>query len=223
MTVSRPLSSRQRAAHSLHFRGGFFFCPFLLDLFTFLFVCLFHFTVFNGKIKQRIDQIVAGTIRLLRKPVKLFHQFLPDPYGKHLVTILALHAFFCNNELIFHKNHLIIIFPCFIVKIYVIIINITYVNKEIAMICTFFGHRDTPPEIQASLREVILHLIETQGVHQFFVGNQGSFDAMACSLLSGFEQTHGIKFPALPSEDPRRRTKSAPRPCSGSFCPRSFS
>ena len=74
------------------------------------------------------------------------------------------------------------------------------------MICTFFGHRDTPPEIQASLREVILHLIETQGVHQFFVGNQGSFDAMACSLLSGFEQTHGIKYETVLAYFPKKES-----------------
>ena len=62
------------------------------------------------------------------------------------------------------------------------------------MICTFFGHRDTPTEIKAPLRQVILDLIERQGVQQFYVGNHGSFDAMAHSLLAELEQSHGIRY-----------------------------
>ncbi len=76
------------------------------------------------------------------------------------------------------------------------------------MICTFFGHRDTPPEIKNLLWLVISELIEKQGVKRFYVGNQGNFDAMAHSLLAEFEQTHGIEYEIvlayLPKqEDPR--------------------
>lgn len=60
--------------------------------------------------------------------------------------------------------------------------------------CTFFGHRDAPPGIKASLRQVLSDLIERQGVKQFYVGNQGSFDTMARNLLAEFEQTHGISY-----------------------------
>ena len=60
--------------------------------------------------------------------------------------------------------------------------------------CTFFGHRDAPPGIKASLRQVLSDLIERQGVKQFYVGNQGSFDTMARNLLTEFEQTHGISY-----------------------------
>ncbi len=60
--------------------------------------------------------------------------------------------------------------------------------------CTFFGHRDAPPGIKSSLRQVILDLIERQGVKQFYVGNQGSFDTMARNLLAEFEQTYGISY-----------------------------
>ena len=79
------------------------------------------------------------------------------------------------------------------------------------MICTFFGHRDTPPEIKTLLRQVISELIEKQGVRRFYVGNQGNFDAMARSLLAEFEQTHGIRYEIvlayLPrQEDPLRDT-----------------
>ena len=72
------------------------------------------------------------------------------------------------------------------------------------MICTFFGHRDAPPKIKPALRQVLLDLIERQGVRQFYVGNQGNFDAMARSLLAELEQSHGIRYEIvlayLPSE-----------------------
>ena len=47
------------------------------------------------------------------------------------------------------------------------------------MTCTFFGHKDAPQEIRPLLRDVLLDLIEHQGVTQFYVGNQGSFDRKA--------------------------------------------
>ena len=62
------------------------------------------------------------------------------------------------------------------------------------MICTFFGHRDAPPKIKPALRQVMLDLIESQGVQQFYVGNHGSFDAMARCLLAELEQSHGIRY-----------------------------
>ena len=72
------------------------------------------------------------------------------------------------------------------------------------MVCTFFGHRDTPTEIKAHLREILLDLIERQGVQQFYVGNHGSFDAMARSLMAELEQSHRSRYEIvlayLPSE-----------------------
>lgn len=44
------------------------------------------------------------------------------------------------------------------------------------MNCAFFGHRNAPSEIKILLKEAILHLIQTEGVHNFFVGNNGNFD-----------------------------------------------
>ena len=70
------------------------------------------------------------------------------------------------------------------------------------MICTFFGHRDAPPKIKPALRQVLLDLIERQGVNQFYVGNHGNFDAMARSLLAEFEQTQGIRY-EIPAETGR--------------------
>ena len=49
--------------------------------------------------------------------------------------------------------------------------------------CTFFGHRDCPASIKPRLRETVIDLIENYSVDMFYVGRQGTFDAMARSLL----------------------------------------
>ena len=70
--------------------------------------------------------------------------------------------------------------------------------------CTFFGHRDAPSEIKASLRQILSDLIERQGVKQFYVGNQGSFDTMARNLLAEFELTYGIRYEVVLAYMPKR-------------------
>ena len=50
-------------------------------------------------------------------------------------------------------------------------------------VCTFFGHRDCPETIRPRLRAVVVKLIEQHGVDRFYVGRQGTFDAMAHSVL----------------------------------------
>ena len=72
------------------------------------------------------------------------------------------------------------------------------------MICTFFGHRDTPPEIKPLLREVLLDLIQHQGVKQFYVGNQGNFDAMALRLLKEFEKPYSITYDVVLAYLPKK-------------------
>lgn len=62
------------------------------------------------------------------------------------------------------------------------------------MVCTFFGHRDAPDAIRPLLRETLTELIERQDVRQFYVGNQGNFDRMTCSLLSELQATHNIRY-----------------------------
>lgn len=59
--------------------------------------------------------------------------------------------------------------------------------------CTFFGHRDCPASIRSSLRAVLIHLIEIEGVTSFFVGNQGAFDAAAQSVLRDLQS----QYPAI--------------------------
>ena len=62
------------------------------------------------------------------------------------------------------------------------------------MICTFFGHRDTPPSVKPLLREELTDLIEHQGVNWFYVGNQGSFDRMVADLLKEIADTADIRY-----------------------------
>ena len=49
------------------------------------------------------------------------------------------------------------------------------------MICTFFGHKDTPKEIEPVLQASIIDLIENHGADEFYVGNNGSFDFYGAS------------------------------------------
>ena len=50
------------------------------------------------------------------------------------------------------------------------------------MVCTFFGHRDTPCSARESLTKEIYNLIEG-GVTEFFVGNNGGFDLIVQDVL----------------------------------------
>lgn len=50
-------------------------------------------------------------------------------------------------------------------------------------VCTFFGHRDCPADIRPRLRAAVVELIEGHGVDTFYMGRQGTFDAMARSVL----------------------------------------
>lgn len=50
-------------------------------------------------------------------------------------------------------------------------------------ICTFFGHRDAPKEIEGILKDIIIDLIEKHDVDVFYVGNNGSFDGMVRKVL----------------------------------------
>lgn len=47
------------------------------------------------------------------------------------------------------------------------------------MVCSFFGHRDTPQKILPALERLVIDLIENQQADMFYMGNQGNFDIMA--------------------------------------------
>ncbi len=61
--------------------------------------------------------------------------------------------------------------------------------------CTFFGHRDTPKEIELTLKSALIDLIENKGVDLFYVGNEGNFDFLVRECLRSlkFKYRH-IKY-----------------------------
>lgn len=50
------------------------------------------------------------------------------------------------------------------------------------MVCTFFGHKDTPEEFKENIEKEIVSLIQ-EGVKLFLVGNNGHFDYFVQSIL----------------------------------------
>ena len=52
---------------------------------------------------------------------------------------------------------------------------------------TFLGHRNTPERVRKILETVLKNLIEKEGADDFYVGNQGSFDSIAWSVLGGLK------------------------------------
>lgn len=59
---------------------------------------------------------------------------------------------------------------------------------------TFFGHRDTPKEIEPALRLTLIDLIENKSATVFYVGNHGNFDAMVRRQLEDLSNTYPIKY-----------------------------
>ena len=61
------------------------------------------------------------------------------------------------------------------------------------MVCTFFGHHDTPNSIKPRLKKVILNLLEA-GADWFYVGNNGRFDLLVQATLMEIEKERAIKY-----------------------------
>ena len=59
---------------------------------------------------------------------------------------------------------------------------------------TFFGHRDTPKEIESALRLTLIDLIENKNATVFYVGNHGNFDAMVRRQLEDLSKIYPIKY-----------------------------
>ena len=69
------------------------------------------------------------------------------------------------------------------------------------MVCTFFFHIDTPPNIQPLLRTVIIDLIENKNVNLFYVGHNGNFDIMVKNTLKNLKSQYPhIKFFVVPPD-----------------------
>lgn len=65
---------------------------------------------------------------------------------------------------------------------------------EIMFTCTFFGHKNTPKEIESALRSTLVHLIEDKNVSNFYVGNHGDFDYMVKHLLIELSEIYPISY-----------------------------
>ena len=72
------------------------------------------------------------------------------------------------------------------------------------MVCTFFGHKDTPKEIEPTLRSTLIDLIENKNVTVFYVGNNGNFDTMVRRQLEDLSQifpiTYSVVLAYLPTD-----------------------
>ena len=62
------------------------------------------------------------------------------------------------------------------------------------MTATFFGHKDTPKEIEPTLRSTLIDLIENKNATVFYVGNNGNFDTMVRHQLEDLSQTYPITY-----------------------------
>ena len=58
------------------------------------------------------------------------------------------------------------------------------------MTATFFGHRDSPPEVEIPLRKILDDLIRNRGVRRFYVGDQGRFDKLVLRILSEYQKAN---------------------------------
>ena len=75
------------------------------------------------------------------------------------------------------------------------------------MTATFFGHKDTPKEIEPTLRSTLIDLIENKNVNVFYVGNNGNFDTMVRRQLEDLSQTYPISYSVVLAYLPTEKNK----------------
>ena len=75
------------------------------------------------------------------------------------------------------------------------------------MVCTFFGHKDTPKEIGPTLRSTLIDLIENKKVNVFYVGNNGNFDTMVRRQLEDLSKTYPITYSVVLAYLPTEKNK----------------
>ena len=75
------------------------------------------------------------------------------------------------------------------------------------MVCTFFGHKDTPKEIEPTLRSTLIDLIENKNVNVFYVGNNGNFDIMVRHQLEDLSKTYNINYSVVLAYLPTEKNK----------------
>ena len=75
------------------------------------------------------------------------------------------------------------------------------------MTVTFFGHKDTPKEIEPTLRTTLVDLIENKNVTVFYVGNNGNFDTMVRRQLENLSQTYPITYNVVLAYLPTKKSE----------------
>ena len=75
------------------------------------------------------------------------------------------------------------------------------------MTVTFFGHMDTPKEIEPTLRTTLVDLIENHGATEFYVGNNGNFDTMVRRQLEDLSQTYPITYNVVLAYIPTKKSE----------------
>ena len=75
------------------------------------------------------------------------------------------------------------------------------------MTVTFFGHKDTPKEIEPTLRATLVDLIENHGATEFYVGNNGNFDTMVRHQLEGLSQSYSITYNIVLAYIPTKKSE----------------
>ena len=75
------------------------------------------------------------------------------------------------------------------------------------MTATFFGHKDTPKEIEPTLRSTLIDLIENKNVNVFYVGNNGNFDTMVSRQLEDLSHTYPITYSVVLAYLPTEKNK----------------
>ena len=75
------------------------------------------------------------------------------------------------------------------------------------MTVTFFGHKDTPKEIEPTLRTTLVSLIENHDTTEFYVGNNGSFDTMVRRQLEDLSLTYPITYSVVLAYLPTKKSE----------------
>ena len=58
------------------------------------------------------------------------------------------------------------------------------------MVCSFFGHKDTPLSVYPQIIGIIEKLVKSKTVRRFMVGNHGNFDYMVLKALRELKQEY---------------------------------
>ena len=75
------------------------------------------------------------------------------------------------------------------------------------MTVTFFGHKDTPKNIEPTLRTTLVDLIENHGATEFYVGNNGNFDAMVRRQFENLSQAYPITYNVVLAYLPTKKSE----------------